>query len=103
MFVQSPAAYSCGGEVHSHPRRVRRQRKWSTSAPPSLCSFVPVREILQRKLTRLTEEDIRFLVESNAKKRFTLKEMDGKLWIAAVQGHSDALGLGTEHLRRITT
>ena len=53
--------------------------------------YVPVQEILQhphKKFRGATMEDIRRVVETNAKQRFSLTERNGEMLIRANQGHS---------------
>ncbi|XP_070516865.1 tRNA 2'-phosphotransferase 1-like [Cardiocondyla obscurior] len=50
--------------------------------------FVAVSELLGKSLQRYTVDDIKRVVETNNKKRFTLKTINGVLEIKANQGHS---------------
>eukprot|EP01065_Artemidia_motanka_P021928 TRINITY_DN2614_c0_g1_i11.p2 TRINITY_DN2614_c0_g1~~TRINITY_DN2614_c0_g1_i11.p2 ORF type:complete len:435 (+),score=125.76 TRINITY_DN2614_c0_g1_i11:602-1906(+) len=68
--------------------------------------FVRVSEILEKakelhRVKTLSAGHVRWMAAHNDKQRFRLKECDGELWIAASQGHSCSLGLGTDHLTAI--
>ncbi|KAL0115608.1 hypothetical protein PUN28_010844 [Cardiocondyla obscurior] len=53
-----------------------------------LDGFVAVSELLSKSLQRYTVDDIKRIVETNNKKRFTLKTINGVLEIKANQSHS---------------
>ena len=66
--------------------------------------FVSVSEIVSKKKLPLTNKDVLWLVDNNAKKRFkTKKGPDGQLYIAANQGHSAGLGLDESLLMKEIT
>ncbi|KAJ9447508.1 hypothetical protein DIPPA_16677 [Diplonema papillatum] len=52
-----------------------------------------IREIGPRMLRDLSDADFLHVVETNDKKRFKAKTVDGRLWLAANQGHNASLNL----------
>eukprot|EP01063_Lacrimia_lanifica_P038553 TRINITY_DN822_c0_g1_i1.p2 TRINITY_DN822_c0_g1~~TRINITY_DN822_c0_g1_i1.p2 ORF type:complete len:208 (+),score=90.02 TRINITY_DN822_c0_g1_i1:87-710(+) len=68
--------------------------------------YVAVDEIRKwgpKAVKHLTDAQVRYLVETNAKQRFALKSVNGALWIRANQGHSAGLGLAEDKVMKEIT
>ena len=71
--------------------KVLRHDAEKLNVPIDAAGFVPLDHLLRLSMfrgARYTLAEIHAMVDDNAKKRFTLKEVDGKLFIRANQGHT---------------